>query len=280
MKKIVILLAVLMLGGCSTKFAYKNADWLVHWFIDDYVDLTRTQKDQFDADFANWLSWHKQTQLPLYLAHFEELTSDIATQNISIARMEYHQEKARDHWVRVRSHVTPDLVKLAATMSDEQVDDFFTALEKENKKDEKERLERAERSEEKRRDRWIKRNIDNLENWLGKLNDEQITLIENRYDNFTSNGMLWIDYRRRYQAAMREVFDVPDRGEAFAQAMLTLLNDPDVYRSDEMQTRSAANEEASRYYLLSLFTYSTDKQRQHLIKEINKWRDDVVDLLD
>jgi hypothetical protein len=279
MKKFIVLFAVILLAGCSTKFAYKNADWLVHWFIDDYVDMTREQKRQFDQNFEDWMNWHRDTQLPLYLLHFEELASDINTQNITIDRMEYHQEKARGHWLRVREHLTPDLAKLAATLSTAQVDELFKNLEEKNVEDEEERAERAEQSPEKRRDRWVKRNKDNIENWLGKLSPEQERLIEDQYNNFTSNGLMWVEYRRNYQAAIKEVFNAPDREDAFEQAMIELLNNPDVFRSQEMLDRSAANEYASKQYLLTLFNFTNEKQRQHMIEELNDWRDDVVELM-
>jgi hypothetical protein len=241
--------------------------------------MTREQKQQFDQNFEAWMSWHRETQLPLYLLHFEELANDINTQNITIDRMEYHQEKARDHWLRVRAHLAPDLAKLAAMLSDEQVDELFKNLEKQNLEDEEERAERAEQSPEKRRDRWIKRNKDNIDNWLGKLSSEQNTLIEAQYDKFTSNGLMWVEYRRTYQSAIKEVFDAPDRAEDFEQAMIALLNNPDAFRSQEMLDRSAANEYASKQYLMTLFTLTDEKQRQHMIRELNDWRDDVVELM-
>lgn len=279
MKKFVILFAVLLLAGCSTKFAYKNADWLVHWFIDDYVDMTRDQKRQFDDNFERWMAWHRETQLPLYLLHFEELSEDICTQNISIDRMEYHQEKARDHWVRLRAHLAPDLAKLASNLSQAQVNTLFEKLEEQNLEEEKERAERAEQNPEKRKDRWVKRNKGNIKNWLGRLSDEQENLIENHYGKFLSNGDMWISYRRNYQAALKALFDAPERDEVFEQKLIELLNNPEAFRSGEMLARSVSNEEASKQYLLSLFTLTTDKQRQHMIKELNGWRDDVVELM-
>ncbi|KAF7764929.1 hypothetical protein PCIT_b1034 [Pseudoalteromonas citrea] len=37
MRLLIILLALLTVAGCSTKFAYRNAGWLTYWYLDDYI---------------------------------------------------------------------------------------------------------------------------------------------------------------------------------------------------------------------------------------------------
>ena len=39
-------LFVLTLTSCSSTFLYNQLDWLIPWYLDDYVDLTRAQKKQ------------------------------------------------------------------------------------------------------------------------------------------------------------------------------------------------------------------------------------------
>ncbi len=280
MKKIIVLLTVFLITGCSTKFAYKNLDWLIHWYVDDYVELNDAQEQKFDQYIAQWQQWHIESELPKYQAHLEELAQDIRTQNISIARMDYHQEKARQHWYRFREHIAPGVVEMAKTLDEEQITYFFAALEKENVEDEERDAKRAKRSDEERKERWIERNEDNIENWLGKLNAEQKSLIENTYGNFQSTSQYWVTYKRDYQRAMRAVFASPDRGEAFTQAMIELINNPESYRSQEMLDASAHNERETKLYLFTMFGLSSEKQREHLVDEINKLRDDVVELAD
>ena len=57
MKKLTLLLWIVLLSGCSTKFAYNNIDWLVNWYIDDYVVLDTQQEKQFDAILDKWTAW-------------------------------------------------------------------------------------------------------------------------------------------------------------------------------------------------------------------------------
>jgi len=72
-KKIIVIGLVLLLSGCSTKFVYKNLDWLVYWYVDDFVELSDEQERMVDVKLATWLEWHKNTEIPKYVAHLNEL---------------------------------------------------------------------------------------------------------------------------------------------------------------------------------------------------------------
>lgn len=65
---LVILLAVLLLGGCSLRFAYGKLDWLVPWYVRDFVTLNAGQRSDLDRRLAVQLTWHCRTQLADYAA--------------------------------------------------------------------------------------------------------------------------------------------------------------------------------------------------------------------
>ena len=62
-----LLVFAFVLAGCSAnRFLYTRADTFVRWAIDDYVDLTSEQQQQFDEDLDGLLDWHRRDELPLY----------------------------------------------------------------------------------------------------------------------------------------------------------------------------------------------------------------------
>ena len=71
MKKGLLIAIIIFLGGCSTKFTYNNLDWLIHWYIDDYVSLSDNQEALFDKYFADWQSWHRSQELGKYIEHLK-----------------------------------------------------------------------------------------------------------------------------------------------------------------------------------------------------------------
>jgi hypothetical protein len=277
-KKIIVIGLALLLSGCSTKFVYKNLDWLVYWYVDDFVELSDEQERVVDVKLATWLEWHKNTEIPKYVAHLNELSDDIRMQQISLDKIDYHQQKAAEHWTRLKARIIPDLVEMAPMLTNEQVDSMFNEIDEMNKDEEKERQELLAKSSEQRKKRSIKRNIKNLERWLGDINSEQESLIENMYGQYHSNGELWLEYRVRYQAELRSLFNAPDRGDEFKAKLSSLLMYPEEYRSEVLNQRNDENRKTYKEFLFAVDALATDKQRTHLLTEIADFVGDFTDL--
>lgn len=278
MKKIIVLAFVLLLGGCSTKFAYNNINWLVYWYLDDYIELNSEQEDMFDAMLIDWMKWHRQHELPKYEAQLADIIAVIKSKNISAQSIASHRERAREHWVRARAHVAPDLVELGSTLSQEQIIYLFANLEKQNVEDEEEMAETSSLSKEERVKKWIKRNQKGIRNWLGNLSDEQKNFIATFYDRFESTGSHWLAYRRAYQQQLRQVFAREGRGELFAEKLHELIVNPEQYRPEEFVQTLELNTQASTQYLMGVMEMASDKQIDHLLEEIFDLKDDVVSL--
>mgnify|MGYP000627303891 FL=1 len=65
-KKIALALALILLVGCSNQMAYNHFDWLVSWYVDDYVELNNQQEEKLQAGLNSLLVWHRQDELPVY----------------------------------------------------------------------------------------------------------------------------------------------------------------------------------------------------------------------
>jgi hypothetical protein len=278
-KKIIVIVLVLFLSGCSTKFVYKNVDWLVYWYIDDFVELTKQQEKVVDAKLGSWLSWHKNNELPMYLDHLNELSGDIRTQQMSLDKIDYHRQKAADHWMRLKIKIIPDLVGMAPLLSKDQVNSMFKEIDKMNKEEADEREESLAKTPEKREKDSVKRNKRNLKRWLGKLNYEQEQLVENMYGEFHSNGELWLQYRVRYQAQLRTLFNDADRGDGFKTKLNKLLMEPELHRGDVLNQRNIENSNKYQAFLLAADALSTEDQRKHLLDEIAEFVGDLNDLV-
>lgn len=65
MKKTKLLLVIafsFLLSACSSSFIYNNLDWLLYWYLDDYITLTSEQRSQLDDRVETWQAWHRITQ--------------------------------------------------------------------------------------------------------------------------------------------------------------------------------------------------------------------------
>ena len=275
MKKHCLILLFILLTGCSTKFAYKNADWLAYWYVDDYVSLNDAQEDLLDEHLKTWLDWHKNSELPAYIAHLKQIKIDIEQGNITPARIAYHNDKVIAHWHSVRAEIVPDLVSLAPDLSEKQVNTLFVELaEKEKEKQKK----RAKLSDEKRQKRWFTRTEKSLENWLGDITSSQNKMVKSLYLAQSPSSHLWSNYRARYQTSLKSVLlNIVSGGNDRGKLKSLLLN-PETFRSDELNKLNEQNRQSYHDFLYGVFLSLTEKQKQHLLSEIDDLIDDISEL--
>ena len=93
-KRISVVLAALLQTGCALKFMYNQLDWLIPWYVDDYISFDPAQEVLFDARLEQYLRWHRQEQLPQY-ADFFESVADAMADRLSAAEMESFERQAR-----------------------------------------------------------------------------------------------------------------------------------------------------------------------------------------
>lgn len=268
-----------MLSGCTTKFAYKNLDWLTYWYVDDYIELTNQQEDLFDKKLTIWLSWHQKQELPLYMSHLNEIATDITEHNIHFERLGYHQLKFMDHWLRLKTKIVPDLVTIASFLSQQQLEELFEKIDKKNEKQRKELAELMQKSIQQQEISVLKKRSKNLKRWIGSITDEQENLIKSYYGTFHSNRELWLSYRVRYQSAVKALFNLPDRGERFKEKLTKLLMFPEIFKGEKLTQRNDENTMKFKIFLKDVEASLTNKQRKYFVKEIIDFSDDITDIL-
>lgn len=270
----VSILLVLM-AGCSSQFAYNNLDWLIHWYIDDFIDLDKPQKAQFDAQFVVWQQWHRTEELKRYQTQLLRVRDLVETNDINEDVFQRETELARMHWERLRSRVAPELVDMAKSLSSKQVAAMFDALEERNEESqeeiiydsEEERIEQLEKNLNKR-----------VKEYIGKLTKAQKQIISDFAPRFTVNRPEWVKYRRAVQAEAKQLFLLEDRGVAFEQALTALLDNPDVYKHDLLVANSEINRKIYAEMVMVIKDTLTRKQKTRLLRKIDDLIEDLGDL--
>ncbi|MGY0641745.1 MAG: DUF6279 family lipoprotein [Paraglaciecola chathamensis] len=277
MKKIILLFFTLnlLLTGCSSKFAYNNIDWLMYWYIDDYIELDKSQKSLLDGHVEKWMHWHRQDELSEYKSHLTALYQQISSGPVSQTQWLAHFELGKQHWVRFRDHVSPELVNLAPYLTDEQVIDLFAELNEQNE----ERIEkRKERTLEERLEKNIEDTQDNAKEFIGKLRPEQKAIIVTYADEFKSSFDLWMAYRQRIQKAAFEMLLNKRQEPDFQQNFLDLLSHPERYQDDELVLISQHNNQVYAAMLAELGQSLSAKQKNKALNELQNLIDDITDL--
>lgn len=277
-KKIIILTLCYLLASCSTKFAYNNIDWLIHWYIDDYVDLTDQQKLKFDENLDNWLQWHKTQELSKYSAHLENLIQQVSDDTLDYDDIEAHRVVVRQYWFNARSKAADGLVDIASSLSSEQLTNIFIELNRQKEKENKEFEKIKALPPEKRKKRWVKRNEKNMRRWLGRLNEKQKQVVEKYYDEFKPSRDLWFQYEQDYQQALRELFVLYQGHTEFKPRLHNMIVEPQQFRSEELSEVIEYNSRVSQRLMLELYQLSSNKQKRKLVAELNDLREDILSI--
>jgi hypothetical protein len=122
-----------MLSGCSTiKLAYNQSDDLIYWWLDGYADLQDGQKQFTRNTLADLQRWHRQQQLPEYIALLKRMQA-MAPHDITSAQVCAVTEDMKNSFIRVLRHVEPASAQLAMQLSPDQLRSVRKRFDKTNK---------------------------------------------------------------------------------------------------------------------------------------------------
>jgi len=187
-----LLAALLLLGACSsTTFVYNRLDFFVPWYLDDYVDLDSQQRRELDQLLTPFLAWHRTEELPRYLGLLRVIETDLQ-RPLQPADIERIFDGMQDAWLRLESASLDWLLALGDALSERQVQAFLAELARQQEELKEEYLER---SEPEFRDDTYDDLEDNLQEWLGRLDDTQRERLQRASAEFERIDTVWLAER-------------------------------------------------------------------------------------
>ncbi|TQP70200.1 hypothetical protein FLL65_04810 [Vibrio cholerae] len=270
-----VLLLCTLLVGCATKFVYHNLDWFVIDYAEDFVDLNKQQKTLIKQTMPSLQSWHRAQELPDYLAMMDELSA-LFLPDVTVEQVAQYQEKMRFYYQRLVIKLLPDVSRLAATLSEEQTEQFMQAFIKRHDKFAKKFIKMDERE---LRDFYQERIKDRLEDWLGPLNKSQQELVKVWSNKIQPTANDWIGFQTTMREQVRTLLQQRTQPEAFQVQLESLLLNPEQYYGMILKAKLSYNRELGQRYVVQILQNSSDKQQQHWQDELADWQKRVSDLL-
>lgn len=164
-------MVVALLAGCSAvRLVYDNADIYVRWRAAHYLDPDEAQAEELDERIAAFMAWHRRHSLPKYA----QIADDARR------RLERHLQPDDLVWgydsvvAQLRQDMraaAENMAPLLDRLTPQQIAHFERRLGEDNRRFEKENLRGGERERRKRR---TQRNVERLEDWLGRLSRAQV----------------------------------------------------------------------------------------------------------
>ena len=278
MKRIFILLFVsfFFLSACSSKLAYNNLDWLLYWYLDDYIELSREQKTLFDGKLDGWLVWHRRAELTEYRRHLQTLQQQLAAKGVPAQQWLQHFDLGRQHWLRVRDKISPELIAMASMLSDEQITSLFDTLEQHNVEREE---KRAEKSLEERKEDQLKDIEFQLKDWIGRLSPGQKSFVVAYSEQLESSFDDWMGYRRKIQHQAKAILLLRHENVNFQADLLNLIQHPEKIQPQTYIDKTAINSRIFADLLEEINDSLSEKQRKKVIKELQSWIEDLNELV-
>ncbi len=198
--------SLLCLAACSgTTFVYNRLDTILPWYVDDYVDLSGTQERQLDVELQPFLNWHRQQELPRYVQLLDEIDASLA-QPITTKQVAAIYEGMEVAWFRLEEESLEWLLELGATLSEEQVQEFLSYLQKRQEEYEQEYLPRTEAEY---REETYDSFADSLGDYLGRLNPAQRERLQQASADLERSDVVWLQERAAWLQRLRVMMQRP-----------------------------------------------------------------------
>ncbi|RBO80227.1 DUF6279 family lipoprotein [Marinomonas aquiplantarum] len=262
-----VLVFSILLSACSSSFMYNNLDWLLYWYVDDYVELTSEQKSLLDERIDQWHAWHRSVELKIYQTQLNILRSQLQKGPLDQKQWLNVFDEVQQNVQRLRDKISPELAELAPQLSPSQVDGLLSAWQK--KREERQSRVMAESKEERLADRQQDL-TEQIEDSIGKLTPEQIQIVQRYVPQFMSTFELRMAYQARLQTMVKERF--ADRKTLdFSQQLSIIMTNPEQYKTPQHKAASAHNKMLYAQMLAELNRSLTEKQQQSLDDELQDW---------
>ena len=265
---LVAITTLLFITACGPRWYYPHLDWLVPWYVGDYISLDRAQHSELEIRLARQLNWHCRTQRPEYAVFLRKMGSDFDNPERPVTSEQYHQylNRLTAYWKHLMARIGPEAADLLRTATDEQIAELFVSIEEDNQELTQTYVDPP--LEEILQNRY-ERMTDRLEQWLGDLTLSQDQSIRRWSEAIGATSDQWIANRRRVQQAFRTLLAQRTSNPSFNQEFTALLMNPETLRSEAYQARLDRNIALTIDLLTEIGGTLTRPQRAHLISHSN-----------
>ncbi len=258
--------ALLFLTSCSSTFLYNRLDWLIPWYVDDYVDLTRPQKKSLKQQLQPMLHWHRKEELARYLDLLAGIEEDLAAP-LDGSTVQGWVDEVSLAGARLEQHMLPLALEMGEQLSDAQMAEFLDSLWDRQADLEEEFLERdgAAYSEQT-----YENLAKNLRDFLGRLTAEQKLPLQEAAASLQRFDDAWLAERRAWSELLQRVLS--KRRHDWQQQIVAAMADRQQMQSAHYQAIYLHNQQIIMQAVADVLNSRTEKQSTHLQHELDDLR--------
>lgn len=264
-----IILLGLFLQSCSNQFIYNRIDRIAELYIEHYIDLNREQSEFLKVKLQSLKEWHRRQELQGYRKFLQQVGTDLQSR-ISTATVAGWAERLQQAYIDIRDKALPDILAMAQTLSDAQVQELAASMEKRNRKLEKKYLAR---DDTEYHDAAYTEMKDQLGDWLGRLTPQQKQRLRVAANGLKRLDREWMAGRRAWQ---QKIIAALQRKPGWQARLTGLIKNRTEYIREQDVTADHRNEQRVYAAIADTLNMRTDGQQQTLSEKLQKWQTDLA----
>lgn len=267
-------LAVLFLSSCTSGFVYNRLDWLIPWYVDGYVDLTRAQRDVLRAQLAPSLAWHREEELARYAALLERVETELEG-TVTPATVRSWAEELLAAAQRVERSMMGVALEFGGEVNETQVREFVDSLWERQREFEEEFLERSD-TEYAEDD--YENLYDFLERFVGRLEPEQRAVLREAAGELQRFDRAWLEERRAWLETLQPL--LLGRAPGWQAAVMAAYETRLEQRTPAYHATFEHNFEQITSAYARVLSSLTERQRSRAVKELQDLQRTLRKLMD
>ena len=269
-----------LLSSCSSiQLAYNQIDFLLKWWIDDYVDLTAEQSQMYDQAIPLVVKKHRQEELPKALQLIRQLRTKVE-QPLQIDDGINIVKDIKSFSRTSINLLQDDAVNLALSLQAKQFTYMENAFAKSNKKFQNDFLKGTT---EDRLEKRVEKIIERTESFSGNLSKSQKTQIKEIAREYLLD--MEVVYQTRLykqQLIMKTLKKIAQDQPPPAQAKMIinqLFNEIELGSTPEQKEFEKKRDIHSGIVLAKITELFDEQQRKKTQAKIRSWEQDVQKLI-
>jgi len=264
-KTFACLLCATLLASCGSSLVYDRLDWLIPWYVDSYVDLSKEQRQTLREQLAPLLQQHRQEELVRYLQLLDEIEASLQSRveqaqvGAWIERLQQAAERIEESMLRVG-------VEFGATISEAQMEEFVASLYLRQTELEEELLERSDEEYAKENTKHLQ---DLMERIIGRLEYGQKQRLQQAAGAVQRFDAVWLQDRRLWLDQLKLLLQ---RESGWQERLLRTYRDRERNRSAEYLAIVSHNKQVVAASIAEVLNNRNSKQREHTHQEFEELR--------
>jgi|GEM_PF-3248751 len=269
MQKILVLLLITLCSACSSKLAYRYADWMIEREVFSYLDLNRQGRKNLKAQIDLLHHWHQYQELPQYLLLLNQLQGIVEqAEPVTAEQLAALEAAAAPRWRSLIEQASPVFIPVLAQLNAEQKAHLRHKIEAENKNfsDNYDDLSSTER-----RTRAIKNMQTNVRDYLGKLSPEQKLLIANWGEAVKLDAEIYYADRLAWQKRFFQLMKHNGNAEFSGKLAKLFLYEKENWSQQHQQAQQYSQKLRTALFA-QLLNKASSKQKKKLLKNIASYQ--------